>query len=253
MTEPKNGFSRRNFLKTTGVAAGSLVFGTFVGYNIGVNLPDSMTTIDGPKGSTAGTGTKPPDENRGLMFFQNRHVFNVLSAATERIFPEDDLGPGAIGLGVPFFIDNQLAGIYGSNAREYMQGPFYEGGPTQGYQTILTRAEVFMTGLGALDREAQERFNEQFDKLEGDQMDEILTDVQKGDVEMKGVSSSFFFRLLRSATLEGAYSDPLYNGNINMEGWKMKGFPGHQMAYIDVIEEEAFQKIDPKPLSSMQH
>ena len=55
-------------------------------------------------------------------------------------------------------------------------------------------------------------------------MDEILTAFQKGDIEMVGVTSAFFFALLRAATLEGAYSDPMYGGNRNMDGWRMKGF-----------------------------
>lgn len=74
-----------------------------------------------------------------------------MSQATERIFPEDDFGPGAIGLGVPYFIDNQLAGSYGVNAREYMQAPFDVGEPTQGYQTPLIRQEVFLSGIRKLE------------------------------------------------------------------------------------------------------
>ncbi|UZM99676.1 gluconate 2-dehydrogenase subunit 3 family protein [Lysinibacillus sp. MHQ-1] len=76
-----------------------------------------------------------------------------------------------------------------------------------------------------------------FNDLDGKQIDEILTAFQKGEVEMVGVQSAFFFTLLRAATLEGAYSDPMYGGNRNMEGWRMKNFPGHQMAYISQIED----------------
>ena len=57
------------------------------------------------------------------------------------------MGPGAIGLDVPYFIDHQLAGNYGSNSKEYMQGPFDVGAPTQGYQSRLTRAEIFRQGI----------------------------------------------------------------------------------------------------------
>ena len=88
------------------------------------------------------------------MFFTNMAEFNVLSQAVERIFPEDDLGPGAIALGAPYFIDNQLAGNYGSNVKEYMQGPFFAGEATQGYQSKLTRAEIFRQGIAKMDEEA---------------------------------------------------------------------------------------------------
>src|SRR5699024_5103646 len=129
---------------------------------------------------------------------------------------------------------HQLAGNYGSNAKEYMQGPFHKGEPTQGYQTSLTRAEVFMTGIAALEKEAKKRYDKGFAEIEDKQRDKILTDVQKDKVKMKGVEASFFFDMLRSATLAGAYADPIYAGNQD-------------------IEKDKFQKIKPKSLSSMQH
>ncbi len=251
MAENKKGVSRRDFLKTSGIAAGTLVGGGLIGGLIGYNAKKGGGSATSPDKGAG--GNEHADENRGLMFFQRKQDFDVLSQATERIFPEDDLGPGAIGLGVPYFIDNQLAGAYGNNSREYMHGPFFEGATTQGYQTSLTRAELFLSGVHTIEAEAQNRYKKGFTELEGDQMDEVLTAFQKDEVKMKGVSSAFFFKLLRTATIEGAYSDPLYNGNVNMEGWKMKGFPGHQMSYANLIEEEKFQKIEPKPLSGMQH
>ena len=129
-----------------------------------------------------------------------------------------------------------------------MQGPFKDGAKTQGYQSRLTRSEIFSQGVAKLDEEANKRFKSGFAELEPEQMDEVLTAFQKGEVEMKAVTSDFFFKLLRQATLEGAYADPIYGGNWNMEGWKMKGFPGHQAAYIDKIESEDFVEIDPQSL-----
>lgn len=250
MAEKKKGVSRRDFLKTAGIATGAVVGGGLVGGLVGYNIKQGADQT----GSEEGHGTAHEGvENRGRMFFTTNNEFNVLSQAVERIFPEDDLGPGAIGLGVPYFIDNQLAGGYGQNAREYRQGPFYEGAPTQGYQSRLTRAEAFLQGIKKIDEEARTRFDDGFANLEGEQMDEILTAFQKGEVEMRGISSSAFFQMLRQATIEGAYADPLYNGNINMDGWRMKDFPGHQMAYISEIESEEFIKIEPQSLTSMDH
>lgn len=249
MAKNDKGVSRRDFLKTTGIAAGTLVGGGLIGGAIGYNArKDSGTT------KRAGDGKEEYIASpKGRKFFKNNHDFDILSQATERIFPEDELGPGAIGLGVPYFIDNQLAGSYGVNAREYMQGPFDVGEPTQGYQTPLIRQEVFLRGIRKLEQEAQSRFNDSFVNLEGEQMDEILTDFQKGEIEMDGLPSNFFFQLLRSATLEGAYADPIYSGNNNMDGWRMKNYPGNQMTYINDIESEEFKKIEPKSLASMDH
>lgn len=251
MSEDKKGLSRRDFLKTTGIATGALVGGGVLGGLITHNV--TKGNLAGTEGNMGGGGNHEAVSTRGLMFFTNTNEFNVLSEAVERILPEDELGPGAIGLGVPYFIDNQLASNYGSNAKEYMQGPFFEGESTQGYQSKLTRAEIFKQGLAVMDDEAMKRFDIGFAKLEGEQMDEIITAFQKNEVNMKGVASEFYFKLLRQATLEGAYADPIYNGNINMDGWRMKGFPGHQMAYINEIESEKYMVIEPKSLSSMDH
>lgn len=249
MTEDKKGLSRRDFLKTTGIATGAVLggglLGGLVGYNVKKEPTDSNTKHDVNANKEAGAP-------RGLMFFTNNNEYQVIAQATERIFPEDELGPGAIGLGVPFFIDNQLAGSYGNNTREYMQGPFFEGAPTQGYQSRLTRAEIFRQGILKIDEEAQKRFSEQFVKLEAEQMDEVLTAFQKDEVAMSGVTSAFFFRLLRQATLEGAYADPIYNGNADMDGWRMKGFPGHQMSFVNDIEKEDFIKMEPQSIGHMQ-
>lgn len=250
MTENKKGLSRRDFLKTTGIATGAVVGGGLVGGLVGYNM---KKTPEKTGSEDVHETVQEEVQNRGRMFFTSDNEFNILSEATERIFPEDDLGPGAIGLGVPYFIDNQLAGSYGNNARDYMQGPFFVSAPTQGYQSRLTRAEVFLQGIKKMDQEAESRFQEGFSSLEGEKVDEILTAFQKDEVEMKGVTAATFFQLLRQATLEGAYADPIYNGNVNMDGWRMKDFPGHQMTYISEIDSEEFVRIEPQSLSSMDH
>lgn len=250
MAKEKKNFSRRDFLKTSGIATGALVGGGIIGGLIGANTKDGASPT-APETSTG--GEQSAMGVRGLQYFKTDAEFQVLAQATERIFPEDDLGPGAIGLGVPYFIDHQLAGAYGENSREYMQPPFYEGEMTQGYQSRLKRNEMFRQGLQLMQQEAQSRFEANFVDLEGEQMDEILTAFQEDEIEMKGVSALFFFRLLRMATLEGAYADPIYNGNENMDGWRMKGFPGHQASYINEIENEDYMEIEPKSIGSMDH
>ncbi|MGI2328738.1 gluconate 2-dehydrogenase subunit 3 family protein [Planococcus sp. YIM B11945] len=247
MAKKEKNFSRRDFLKTSGIATGALIGGGLIGGLIGANRGGNSTATTAPHAPTGG-GEGESGGVRGLQYFSTDAEFQILAQATERIFPEDDLGPGAIGLGVPYFIDRQLAGAYGENSKEYMQPPFYEGENTQGYQSRLRRNEMFRQGLQIMQKEAQSRFNANFVDLEGGQMDEILTAFQEDEIEMKGVSSLFFFRLLRQATLEGAYADPIYSGNRNMEGWRMKGFPGHQAAYINQIESEEFVKIEPHSL-----
>lgn len=250
MAEDQKGVSRRDFLKTTGIATGAVLGGGLLGGLVGYNInPETEAPEKQPKPDVAAKQVAP----RGLMFFTNANEFNVISQAVERIFPEDELGPGAIELGVPYFIDNQLAGNYGNNTKEYMQGPFHPGEPTQGYQSRLTRGEIFRQGIIKMDSESAARFETNFTRLEGGQMDEVLTAFQKNEVNMKGVTSGFFFLLLRQATLEGAYADPIYSGNANMDGWRMKGFPGHKMSYLNEIGSEEFIELEPESISDMQH
>ncbi len=255
MSKEEKRFSRRDFLKTTGVATGGIIGGSLLGGFIGYNFDDGSSPTAEPETDEHGAMTSggESEHHTGYMFFTKHSDRETIEAAMERIFPEDDLGPGAAALGAAYFLDTQLAGDYGSNAREYMQGPFYEGSATQGYQSRLNRREYFMLGIEKLNETANEAHDADFRALEPDQMDEILTQFQEGEVDM-GVpahtaTSAEFFGLLRTATLEGVYSDPIYRGNRGMEGWKMKNFPGHQMAYIDKIDDEEFHEIEPMSIA----
>ena len=112
----QDGSSRRDFLKNSGLAIG----GVAVGATLGGKDEKSTTTSEGTK------------HDHALEYFTNRAEFTILEQAAERVLPEDDNGLGAIGLGVAYYIDHQLAGKWGINAKDYRQGPFYEGEPTQG-------------------------------------------------------------------------------------------------------------------------
>lgn len=235
--------SRRSFLKKSGYAAGGLVGGGIIGSLLGVNFSGEESPDTAVKEQDVSTF------NRALMYFANQKEFQTLADATERIYPKDDNGPGAIQLGVPYFIDHQLAGAYGHNTNEYMHGPFREGTDYQGYQSRLKRHEIFMQGIHELDNQSQKEFDKSFSDLDDDQMDEILEKFADDDVKMKAVRASDFFGLLLSATLSGVYSDPLYGGNTNMDGWKMKEYPGNQMSYTNDIEKEEFVEMDPVALN----
>lgn len=233
--------SRRKFIKNAGLVTGGIVGGGFLGGIIGNQWWGETETATTPE--TA------PDFSEARVFFNRREDFNVLSWATERILPEDDNGPGVIALGVPYFIDKQLAGAWGNNTDEYMMGPFVEGEPTQGMQTALTRGEVFIQGLRKINKVSNEEHGDSFPELEEEQQIEILTMFENGEVELEDVSAQTFFNMLRQGTLEGAYSDPLYGGNRNMDGWRMREYPGPQSSYVNHIEEEDFVVMDPISLS----
>lgn len=87
--------SRRKFIRNTGYVVGGVV----VGGAVGSLLPFGNKTkeINNNKISP----TKAENFNQALMYF-TQEQFNIVQAATERIFPEDENGPGAKALGVAF-------------------------------------------------------------------------------------------------------------------------------------------------------
>src|SRR5690625_1766375 len=123
MAEEKqeNKSTRRDFLKKSSYVTGGVVGGGVLGGLLGSQFWGTE------KDSTDVSEVQQHDH--ALEYFTDRADFDLLAEATERILPEDENGPGAIGLGVPYYIDHQLAGKWGINAKEYRQGPFYEGEP----------------------------------------------------------------------------------------------------------------------------
>jgi gluconate 2-dehydrogenase gamma chain len=162
----------------------------------------------------------------GYTFFQPAESAFV-EAAVARLIPKDELGPGALEAGVAVFIDRQLAGDYGRGAQWYMQGPWGEGEPTQGYQTRLTPQALYRTAIADIDQAvSKEGKAGTFAKLGASDQDRWLTDLEHGKVQLAHTDGKTFFQLLHQNTLEGFWSDPLYGGNRDMAGWKLIGFPG---------------------------
>lgn len=241
--------NRRNFFKKS-----FLVAGTLASFSI-LNADSHNHTS--PQNSTTEQSTQdsPPTcspQIRGRMFFMRSSDFEVLSSACERIYPKDESGEGAIGLGVPYFIDNQLAGAYGFNAREYMQAPFMQGKPEQGYQSPMYRRDIFLYGVRGLEARAIQKYKNGFALLDEAKQDEILREFESGKAKVDGIDTKYFFTLLRDMTLAGVLSDPIYQGNHNKEGWKMMQYPGAQMVYSDKIESDEFFEIEPISLAEMQ-
>ncbi|MBD2870634.1 gluconate 2-dehydrogenase subunit 3 family protein [Paenibacillus arenilitoris] len=234
--------SRRKFLVNTGYALGGIVVGGALGTLIG-RKPAAKPAPANPR--EAGQAA-PANYNRALMFF-NQEQFRIVESATERIFPEDENNPGAKSLGVAFFIDHQLAGEWGFNGRDYMSPPFYTGEKEQGYQGRLKRREIFEIGLREMDNFSMTRYEKSFVELTGEQQDEVLKAFESDEVKLTTISAGGFFKMLRSGTLEGAYSDPLYGGNLDMNGWRMRGYPGNQMSFTAIIDKE-FTEIEPASL-----
>lgn len=245
---------RRTFLKQTGLVVGGVIGGGIVGGLIGnaIANPEPQVEVRTETQTVEKVVEKTvvADYGQALQFF-SQEQFEVVQAAMERIFPADENGPGAKDLGAAFFLDHQLASLWGVNGKEYMSGPFYKGEATQGYQSHLTRQEIYIMAIKGIQEWSQKQYGKKFTELTEAQQDEVLTALQKGEVDtFQGYPAASFFSMLRTNTLEGVYSDPLYGGNKDMGGWKMKKYPGSQMSYAQYIEQDGVPEIEPMSLKS---
>lgn len=237
--ESKEAYSRRNFLKNTGIATGGVIGGALLGGLIGNPFSTEPTPVPTTEDKEI------IDYSEARQFFKRKVDFDVLSLATERIYPEDEHGPGAIGLSVPYFIDKQLAGPWGRNAQDYMTKPF-----DVNHETPLTRGDIFLQGVRKINEVSNNDFDAPFYDLNEEQQIEILEKFEANEIKMQYVTSAAFFALLRKGTIEGCYSDPMYGGNKNLEGWRMREYPGPRHAYIDYVEEEEFVFLEPVSLKN---
>lgn len=193
--------------------------------------------------------------NTGFVAFVPYQI-KLLRAATARLIPTDDSGPGAEEAGVVYFIDREVGSMKYYRGARYTQGPYLPGEATQGDQSALTLKDRFRLGLESMDAYAKATFDGTgFADLTAEQQDQVLTDMQSGKVDsfgsisidtapltpmptggQPGISAAAFFALLLSYTQAGFFSDPVHGGNRDMVGWKLIGFPGAHLSWADQIE-----------------
>ncbi|WP_249038793.1 gluconate 2-dehydrogenase subunit 3 family protein [Haloterrigena salifodinae] len=197
-------------------------------------------------------------EEQGLEYFTIQQA-RVVHDLTARIYPSDDNGPGAPEAGVVYFIDRQMNSAWGRGERWYMQAPFagknptdpFEDDPeepedvdpeaevpwaetnpseTQGWQYALTPNEAYDQGINAVEEYVRSESDaDSFTDLNGDRQDAVVAALEEDAVDTfddTDIDAGGFFLLLRQNTLEGMFSDPMYGGNREMIGWRLKGFPG---------------------------
>jgi gluconate 2-dehydrogenase gamma chain len=173
-------------------------------------------------------------QTAGWQFFSAEEAREV-EAIVERLIPADDLSVSGKDAGCAVFIDRQLTGEYGTFDRLYMQGPFEKGTPMQGDQSPLVPQQRYRLGLAALGEYCQATFHKVFSALSNEERDKVLTDLEKGAIELKGIDAKLFFQQVLGNTMEGFFADPIYGGNRDMVSWKMIGFPGARYDYRGYI------------------
>jgi len=238
------GFTRRTFLKNSGMTVGGVVLGGAIGSLFGGKSETPQSTSH----NMAPALSVNPSE--ALMFF-TPDQYRLTQAAADRIYPTDENGPGAMELNAAIYIDHQLASPWGFNVKEYMSAPFYKAEETQGSQVRILRKDLFLLGLSALDAYSNNKYKMKFSELTTEEQDLVLTDFSEGIApDISTVSSKIFFNLLRTLTIEGVYADPLYGGNKDMIGWSMRKYPGSRMNYVEEIQDQKFVKLEPQGLNS---
>jgi len=214
--------TRRDILRTTAGAGSVAIISWF-----------------GPRADAAGADSLAPRPvaSRTFSYFTAPEI-SFIDAAVSRLIPADELGPGAKEAGVTFFIDQQLAGSFGRAETWYMQGPWKEGTPEQGYQLKLTPAQLYRAGIQGIDDYCRRTFNNKtFAELGAGDQNKVLHGLEKGEIELASAPAKEFFAMLWQNTNEGFFADPIYGGNRDFTGWKLIGFPGPRYNYVNEIEQ----------------
>jgi gluconate 2-dehydrogenase gamma chain len=282
--EKQGTLSRRKFLKVLGLSvAGTMAAAGcrerttpddhILNPSTGVSIDDVPVPLQYPEVPYA-PGT-PPSPNI-LRYFTPEEA-DLVVAITARLLPGTPDDPGAREAGVVTYIDNKLAFNDGFNEPIYHNPPFaesYEGDdpPNEdryqiiwipeedieryGFQSRYAPRDVWRIGLGAVNRFAQQEFDDDFVNLDEDEQDEIIEAMVENEATgFEPLTPLAFFHVLRRNTMEGMFSDPAYGGNRGMVGWKLVGFPGAQRSYnpIEFREEGLAELIEPWSLNDLPH
>lgn len=223
MPEKPDQASRRDFLK----GAASLA---------------PLAALSGPAAAAPQPELSPPlatpASNDYPPSFFTPPEWAFLNAACARLIPRDENGPGAVELGVPQFIDRQMATSWAEGAHWYMQGPFVEAKPEFGYQSALTPKQQYRLGIKAINDSVRAATGKNFQDLPAADQDAWLERIEKGEVASPDLSlQTFFTSFLLRNVMEGYFGDPLYGGNKDMAAWKMIGHPGGRADFLDFVGE----------------
>lgn len=228
---PKAALSRRRFMEGAATLGGTLWGNT--------SHTHAETEAHSPQQSlnaqTAPNIHDLPSSYKPQFFNDEEYLF--LEHACERIFPQDSHGPGARALGVPRFIDLQMNTPYGRGELWYLKGPFINGPAELGYQLPYSPQDLYRRTITPINTHCLMTHDALFVELSSAQQDDILSSLENGQLHFNDIPGNIFFEQLRTNTLEGAFADPAYGGNYDMNGWQMMGFPGARADFMDWINQ----------------
>ena len=235
MTSPE--LDRRDFLK------GAVVGGAAAAGATAATTPEIALAQQAPAAPPATA------EPAGYAFL-NLDEAAFVEALVDHMVPADEISPKGTDLGVNVYIDRALAGAWGKGDRLYMQGPWKQGTPSQGYQLPLTPAQLYRAGIEATNAHCRKIFGKSFDRIEEAQRQEVLIGLSTGKITFdSGLPARLFWATMYQTVIEGMYSDPIYGGNRNKAGWAIMGFPGVIAVHRDHVEQYRGKPFPTRPLS----
>ena len=209
------GFGRRDFLKTA-------VVGGAAAATTGITEPAQAQQP--AAAAPAPQAAAPAIEG---YEFLNIEEGAFVEALVDHMVPADELSPKGTDLGIHVYIDHTLAGAWGKGDRLYMQGPWRQGSPNQGYQLPLTPADLYRAGIAATNAHCLKTYGKTFDRLDDAQREAVLVGLSTAKIKFdSGLPVSVFWGTVYQTVMEGMFADPIYGGNRNKAGWRMLGFPG---------------------------
>jgi len=203
------GVGRRDFLKAAAAGSAAAATGGVTPQTALAQQPGAAPAVPAP-----------------VYGFLNLEEQAFVEALVDHMIPADDLTPKGTDLGVNIYIDRALGGAWGQGDRLYMQGPWKNGAPSQGYQLPLTPAQLYRAGIEATNAHCVKTWRKPFDKLTDAQREEVLVALSAGKLDFGALPSRTFWTTVYQTVMEGMFADPIHGGNRNKAGWKMIGFPG---------------------------
>ena len=235
----KQEFDRRDFLK-----------GAVVGGAAAASATVAIAPAETAQAQPSPPATSPTTTEAAGYEFLNLDEAAFVEALVDHMVPADALTPKGTDLGINIYIDRALAGAWGKGERLYMQGPWKQGTPSQGYQLPLTPAQLYRAGIAATNAHCRKTYGKSFDRIETAQREEVLVGLSKSTITFdNGLPVRVFWGTLYQTVMEGMFSDPIYGGNRNKAGWALIGFPGVIAVHRDHVEQYRGKPFPNKPVS----
>ncbi|HZP77968.1 MAG TPA: gluconate 2-dehydrogenase subunit 3 family protein [Pseudolabrys sp.] len=246
MSKPE--FGRRDFLKGAVAGGAAVAASTTVATETALAQQPSTVTP-----ATAAPATAAPAAAPAITGYEFLSIDEAafVEALVDHMVPADELTPKGTDLGINIYIDRALAGAWGKGDRLYMQGPWKQGSPNQGYQLPLTPAQLYRAGIDATNAHCRKTYGgKTFDRLDAAQREEVLKGLADNKIKFdSGLPVRVFWGTVYQTVMEGMFADPIYGGNRDKAAWRMLGFPGVIAVHRDHVTSYRGKPFPSKPVS----